>query len=160
MLLSLLPWSTFTNFRIFIIEWIGSPSRLQMQIQWNHVFLAQHRSGELFSKSAGNISVPQVGTIAAVAKHIEFPLIADAREWSRMGSCGTFMEDATSEVTGKANELRRSRFVIHRFCAYHHIRPPPVLKVGILLASLKNNTVISIIHSDLTSVFENNTNSA
>jgi hypothetical protein len=70
-------------------------------------------------------------------KHIEFPLIADAREWSRMGSCGTFMEDATSEVTGKANELRRSRFVIHRFCAYHHIRPPPVLKVGILLVSLK-----------------------
>lgn len=84
---------------------------------------------EIFSSDAKAISC----TTAAVAKFILFPLIAAARHRSLIGICGTRIDSATSSVTGNPRELSRSLWLIHRFFSYHHINPPVVRKVGILL---------------------------
>ena len=70
-------------------------------------------------------------TIITVANDIELPAIDAARLESRHGNSGTDIESAYPDDTGKAKVAKRSRGVIGRWAANHHIKPPPVLKVGI-----------------------------
>lgn len=74
-----------------------------------------------------------------------FPLMAAARDRSRIGTGGTPMALAISSVTGKAKLLKRSLWLIHLFSLYHHINPPPVRNVGILLQWFFNNSVQNYI---------------
>ena len=71
-------------------------------------------------------------TIITVANDIELPAIDAARLESRQGNSGTDMDSAYPDETGKAKVAKRSREVIGRWAANHHIKPPPVLKVGTL----------------------------